>query len=632
MKKGENTGIDKAFASSKLVPDYQTLLENAGISIVITDLDGQYIFANSIAASHLGCDVQDVVGKTMSDFFPPEVAQKYLVQNRQLIQSGKGRVYEVPFGLPSGTKIFQITDLVLKDEEGNGFAIQSSGVDITERKRIKKAIARNNEIFNQFMEHSPIYIFFKDENIRPIYLSRNYEKMLGKPLDEILGKTMDELFPSDLAKSMVACDLEILRSGEKVEVEEEFNGRFYSTLKFPIRIEGKPMVLAGFTIDITDRKLAERALQSSEEKFRKSFNSHPGLVGISTMDEGRYLDVNKNFCDHLGWKREEVIGKTSKELGIFVDFAQREEMIAEIRRSGSILNYDVKIRTKTGEVRVGLFSAETIEMDGKKCLLAQIYDITERRQAEEELKESEARLRELNATKDKFFSIIAHDLKSPFNSIIGFSNLLTRQIQEKDYKGIGRYAVIIQNSSQNAMSLLLNLLEWSRAQVGKMEFNLQHLDVVSLINEAIRLLEDAAVQKSITIYTELPSALFVYADKAMIATILRNLISNAIKFTDVGGEVVISAKQKPDELLITVSDNGVGISLDTIEKLFRIDQNHTTLGTSKEKGTGLGLILCKEFIEKHGGKIWVDSEVGKGSRFCFTIPTEQIDIRLHGGE
>lgn len=621
MKKGEKTGIDEAFASSRLVLDYKALIENAGISIVITDLDGQYIFANSIAAGLLGFDVQDVVGKTVSDFLPPEVARKYLVRNRQLIQSGKGRVYEVSFGLPSGTKTFQITDQVLKDDQGNGFAIQSSGVDITERKQIKKVIRRNNEIFNQFLEYSPIYIFFKDENVRSMRLSRNYEKMLGRPLDEILGKTMDELFPSDLAKSMVACDLEILRSGEKVEVEEEFNGRYYSTLKFPIRIEGKPMVLAGFTIDITDRKLAERALQSSEEKFRKSFNSHPGLVGISTMDEGRYLDVNKNFCDHLGWKREEVIGRTSKELGIFIDFAQREEMIAEIRRSGGILNYDVKIRTKTGEVRIGLFSAETIEMDGKKCLLAQIYDITERRQAEEELKESEARLRELNATKDKFFSIIAHDLKSPFNSIIGFSNLLTRQIQEKDYKGIGKYATIIQNSSQNAMNLLLNLLEWSRSQVGKMEFYPQHLEMVSLIDDAIRLLEDSAAQKLITIGTELPPVLCVYADKAMIAAILRNLISNAIKFTCEGGEVVISAKQKTDELLITVSDNGVGMSRDAIEKLFRIDQNHTTLGTSKEKGTGLGLILCKEFIEKHGGKIWVDSEVGKGSRFYFTIPT-----------
>lgn len=621
MKKGEKTGIDEAFASSRLVLDYKALIENAGISIVITDLDGQYIFANSIAAGLLGCDVQDVVGKTVSDFLPPEVARKYLVRNRQLIQSGKGRVYEVSFGLPSGTKTFQITDQVLKDDQGNGFAIQSSGVDITERKRIKKVIRRNNEIFNQFLEYSPIYIFFKDENVRSIRLSRNYEKMLGRPLDEILGKTMDELFPSDLAKSMVACDLEILRSGEKVEVEEEFNGRYYSTLKFPIRIEGKPMVLAGFTIDITDRKLAERALQSSEEKFRKSFNSHPGLVGISTVDEGRYLDVNKNFCDHLGWKREEVIGRTSKELGIFIDFAQREEMIAEIRRSGGILNYDVKIRTKTGEVRIGLFSAETIEMDGKKCLLAQIYDITERRQAEEELKESEARLRELNATKDKFFSIIAHDLKSPFNSIIGFSNLLTRQIQEKDYNGIGKYATIIQNSSQNAMNLLLNLLEWSRSQVGKMEFYPQHLEMVSLIDDAIRLLEDSAAQKLITIGTELPPVLCIYADKAMIAAILRNLISNAIKFTCEGGEVVISAKQKTDELLITVSDNGVGMSRDAIEKLFRIDQNLTTLGTSKEKGTGLGLILCKEFIEKHGGKIWVDSEEGKGSRFYFTIPT-----------
>ena len=369
------------------------------------------------------------------------------------------------------------------------------GIDITARKQAEAALKTSEEIFNQFMENSPIYIFFKDENIRSLRLSRNFEEMLGKPLDELLGKSMYELFPSDFAQSMVEADLQILKKGEGLTYEEEFNGRFYSTTKFPIQFEGKQNFLAGFSIDITEQRLAEQAL-----------------------------------------------------------------------------------------------------------------------------KEREASLHELNATKDKFFSIIAHDLKSPFNSIIGFSSLLERQVQEKDYAGIEKYAVIIQNSSQQALNLLMNLLEWSRSQTGRMVFNPESFDIVGLINQSIELLNASALQKSITIYSETPVNLPVFADKAMIGTILRNLISNAIKFTDAGGEVVISTKQILNEIVVSVADTGVGISRESIGKLFRIDENYSTLGTQKEKGTGLGLLLCKEFVDKHGGRIWVESEPGKGSTFLFSIP------------
>ena len=236
-----------------------------------------------------------------------------------------------------------------------------------------------------------------------------------------------------------------------------------------------------------------------------------------------------------------------------------------------------------------------------------------------ELEVKNKNLREVNAQKDKFYSIIAHDLKNPFNSILGFSELLMEQINEKDYKGIDEYARIINQSTQRTMDLLLNLLEWSRAQTGRMEFNPEYFEMVDLIEENLMLIDVVARQKAITIKKDLPHEILISADKPMISTVLRNLISNAIKFTRYGGEINISAEKRSTEILITVGDNGLGIAPGRLEKLFRIDENDSTLGTNNEKGTGLGLILCKEFVEKHGGKIWAESEEGKGSVFYFTL-------------
>jgi signal transduction histidine kinase len=234
------------------------------------------------------------------------------------------------------------------------------------------------------------------------------------------------------------------------------------------------------------------------------------------------------------------------------------------------------------------------------------------------IEEQKEKLEIANATKDKFFSIIAHDLKSPFNSIMGFSDLLIDQIKEKDYEGIDKYARIIGQSSQRAMDLLMNLLEWSRSQTGRMKFNPENFDLVDLIVENKLLFDEIAAQKGITIKKVLPHDLVVFADKPMISTVLRNLISNAIKFTRQDGEIIISAEKRANEILVSVSDNGVGISTKRIDTLFRLDKSESTTGTAKEQGTGLGLILCKEFIEKHGGKIWVESEEGIGSTFYFT--------------
>ncbi len=246
-------------------------------------------------------------------------------------------------------------------------------------------------------------------------------------------------------------------------------------------------------------------------------------------------------------------------------------------------------------------------------------DISEKKEAEIILIKNEKQLRELNATKDKFFSIIAHDLRTPFNSILGFSELILENSKRNDFSDILKMSIILNDTVNKSFDLLNNLLEWSRMQTGRMAFKLDDCQLPLLIEKAVDLLSLSAKKKDIDIVYVSPE-ITVKVDCNMIHTVLRNLLSNAIKYTSNGGKINISAVENENEVEISVKDNGVGINKDYLGKLFQLGENITTLGTDNEKGTGLGLILCKEFVEKHGGKISVESKEGKGARFYFTIP------------
>jgi len=236
-----------------------------------------------------------------------------------------------------------------------------------------------------------------------------------------------------------------------------------------------------------------------------------------------------------------------------------------------------------------------------------------------EIKTSE--LSELNVSKDKFFSIIAHDLKNPFNTIIGFSEILTDEIHPLQPEKTKEFATIIHSSAVQTLRLLENLLEWARSQTGKILFKPVPIKLSELFNDEFSILNEMAMEKSIDLRNSFDDNLTISADLNMIKTILRNLITNAIKFTRKNGIVEVKAIIVNNQAEISVADNGIGMTDETMAKLFRLDGNLSTKGTENEKGTGLGLFLCKEFVEKHGGKIWVESEYGKGSVFKFVIPS-----------
>jgi signal transduction histidine kinase len=240
---------------------------------------------------------------------------------------------------------------------------------------------------------------------------------------------------------------------------------------------------------------------------------------------------------------------------------------------------------------------------------------------EQQVKERTAELEQANASKDTFFSIIAHDLRTPFTGLLGLTQIFSENIGDFTQDEIKEGLDSLQKTSKTVYALLENLLTWSRLQRGVMEYFPQEIFLNTIAEYNISLIAANAEQKQITLRNLVTKDILVYADQDMIHTVLRNLISNALKFTPPGGSIEVSATQADDLVEVAVSDTGTGIDEEHVAKLFRIDVRYSQEGTAGEQGTGLGLILCKELVEKNGGRIWVESEVGKGTTFRFALPT-----------
>jgi two-component system, sensor histidine kinase and response regulator len=259
-----------------------------------------------------------------------------------------------------------------------------------------------------------------------------------------------------------------------------------------------------------------------------------------------------------------------------------------------------------------------------KEALSRIKTQIDLKEARDILKKQNEELKLLIANRDKFFSIIAHDLRSPFNGFLNMTELLAEGIEQFSKAELTELSREMYKSTTNLYKLIENLLDWARMQNGKIEFKPVELDINKIVEESIASLNQRAIQKGILINNEMQKELKVYADEKMIYSVIRNLVSNAIKYTNRGGMVTVESGSSTDnEIMISVQDTGIGISDTNIAKLFRIEEKIKSIGTDGEPSAGLGLLLCKEFVEKHGGRIWAESAEGKGSSFYFTLPTNK---------
>lgn len=281
-----------------------------------------------------------------------------------------------------------------------------------------------------------------------------------------------------------------------------------------------------------------------------------------------------------------------------------------------------KILTKSGEIRwLAHKSQPVLDKEGKNYgRRASNQDITTLKVIEDALRRSEQQLKEANHSKDKFFTILAHDLRSPFTGLLGLAEMMYNYHNELTSEEFREFSIGIYESAKVIYNLIENLLVWSRLQSGKMDFKSEKVNLFETTKSVVNLFETNALKKNLTINNDVYDDIFVVVDKNMIEMILRNLISNAIKFSNYAGVITINTELTESIVKINIVDNGVGISEESLPKLFRIDQIVTTEGTNKEQGTGLGLILAKDFVEVNKGKIGAISKEGEGSTFFFTLP------------
>jgi PAS domain S-box-containing protein len=384
---------------------------------------------------------------------------------------------------------------------------------------------------------------------------------------------------------------------------------------------GKPIKIYGANQDVTESRKIIEDLLNSEAKYRKIFEFIKDVY-YETNSEGIITEISPSIQKLSGFTQAELIGQHS---GLhYICPTERKKYVDEVMSKGFVTDYELAMKDKNGNpLYVSVSSHVKLNEKGEfEGIEGSMRDISERKANEEEIKRINKELVELNATKDKFFSIIAHDLKSPFQGILGYTDILLNEFKTLDDDEKIEFVHSVYNLTQGAYKLLENLLHWARLQTGNIIFNTDFFNLSEALKPQIYLMQESAKKKNIIVKSSIDRKIFVIADLDMLQTIVRNLISNSIKFTNPGGEISVTAEDLNDNIKICVEDTGVGMSKENIQKLFRIEKSFSTKGTEKEEGTGLGLLLCKEMVDMHKGEIWAESEPGKGTKMFITIPSD----------
>lgn len=447
------------------------------------------------------------------------------------------------------------------------------------------------------------------------------EALYGYKADEVLGRPVSMLAPPERAGEIPPM-LDQLRQGLAVShfetVRQKKDGSLIevSLNISPIRDpQGRVVGASAIARDLTERQLAERRQRASEEKFAKAFQAVPVWLVLGEFDSGRYIEVNDAFVEGTGFSREEVLGRTSLEIGIWADPQDRVEFIRLIKQDGRLRQHTAKFRIKDGQIRHCLVSCEVLSLGDRPTLLSVVFDVTERQLAQARLEQAMAELARSNAELEQFAYVASHDLQEPLRIVTNYLQLLERRHKGKLDAEAAKFIGQAVKGAARMRGLIQDLLAYSR--VGTRGRPLEPVSAESVMEDVLANLKMAIEgSEAVVNYDPLPT---VKADPSQLGQLLQNLIGNALKFRGQDPpRVQVSAKRQDGEWLFAVRDNGIGIEPQYLERIFGVFQRlHTR---SEYPGTGIGLAVCKRIVERHKGRIWVESRPGQGSTFHFSIP------------
>lgn len=436
------------------------------------------------------------------------------------------------------------------------------------------------------------------------------EELQNRPIRSLLmeeqGQLVENIFDSLLEGQTDYCTIPMVtKGGKKIPIETKLKRGFW---------DGQAVVF-GASKDISKLRL-------SEEKFSTAFHSNSGLMAISDLESGRYLDVNNAFLEAVEFSREELIGRQSVELDLFPDPAFQARILDKVQTENSIRKYEMNWKTKSGTIRIGLLSADTIFIGDRKCMLSVTIDITDRKKAEEEASKARIEAEEANRAKSEFLSRMSHELRTPMNSILGFGQLLEMgKLDGPQERGVKH----IMQSGRHLLNLINEVLDISRIEAGRLELSIEPVSLENVIYEMIDLVQPQVEKNNLNLkfaVTE-SSRLCVKVDRQRFKQIILNIINNAVKYNKEGGSVTIETEKVNQRgqtaIRVLVRDTGLGIAEEDIDKLFTPFER---IGAEKTRteGTGLGLAVVKKLTEAMAGNVGLTSKKGEGSTFWVEFP------------
>lgn len=609
----------------------------------VKDEQGRYLICNEVFEKVFGHKEEDVLGRTDYDFFTKEVADFFGKHDRIAIDAGKPSTNEelIKYAEDGHEDLFETIKTPMFDKNNSLIGVLGIARDISGRKKVEEELRISEEKLELFFSQSLDGFFFmmidepviwdetanKDKVIDYVFSHQRITKINDAMLlqyaakrEQFLGNTPNDLFAHDIDygkkvwkeffdKGQLHIDTnERKMDGSQMWIEGDYIC-IYDSKK---RITGH----FGIQREITERKRMEETLIQSENRYSEFINSSSDMVFLK--DENlNYLIVNDPFAKFFEIDKDDIIGKN--------DLHFLSEKAADICKSSDLQVLSSDKLVKTDELlKNKILTTHKFKVPLGKGIYGvggSIRDVTEQRLAKQQLMIQAEELKELNATKDKFFSIISHDLRNPFQAFLGLSNILAEELPNLQLEEIQKIASSMKNSAENLANLLENLLIWSQTQRGVIKFNPTKINLKKGIDSIISFVGEMAKNKLIEIRSNVNESLNIYADEQMFDSLLHNILFNALKFTKRNGEIKITAELNNDNFVqISVSDNGIGMDQNMLENLFKLDVQENRKGTEGEPSTGLGLIICKEYIEKHNGSIWAQSADNIGSTFHFTLP------------
>ncbi|MFA3782360.1 PAS domain S-box protein [Melioribacteraceae bacterium 4301-Me] len=632
----ERAQIEKELRQSE--EKFRNIVTNSHEFICTLELDGKINYVNPYFKAVFQYTEEEIYKLNFTDL----IDSQYLLSNNFKIselENTTNKSFELPLITKDGQKITVLASFaVVYDLNGIPLYYNALLTDITLQKDAEKDLLLTRSIFEASRDGIALIA-----NKKFILANDSFVEMFGySTTSEVLNKDpLDFVADEDIVK--VANEIKKAEDGREISPEFEFLGKKRNNDTFDVKVSvslynvGSEAFIVWVVRNITEEKKSRVALEISEERYRSITENINESFWTAEKIDGKMKVVlytsaiqkitgysSESFIKNPDlWHQiihpddvEEVIRKMKK---FYNDSARKFESF-EYRILDTLGNI-VWIENKINVIR---------DKDGKpKKIFGVVTDITMSKRAEENLKKSARELKELNETKDRFISIISHDLRTPFSSILGYTDILLTE-SDLDEARKRKYIEFIQQSSKSMLALVNSLLDWTRLQTGRIKFEPERINATAIVNNVFEILSGAALQKNIELKSELNKDLYVHADINLLLQVFNNLISNAIKFSNrdstitVGGELIASERK----VKFYVKDEGVGIKKEDLPKLFKIDTKFTTPGTAGEKGSGLGLSLVHDIVLKHGGEIWVESELNKGSTFFFTIPISSTNILL----